>query len=40
MKGKLWKNIEIDEKVLIKNSVSEEWIPAHGTMVVRHGLRI
>lgn len=29
MKGELWKSIEIDEKVLIKNSVSEEWIPAH-----------
>ena len=29
MKGELWKSIEIDEKVLIKSSVSEEWIPAH-----------
>ena len=29
IKGELWKTIEIDEKVLIKNSVSEEWVGAH-----------
>ena len=29
IKGELWKNIEIDSKVLIKNSIVDEWVSAH-----------